>query len=232
MNKLLNKRCRHAFRSWLAITLLSIGCVPNLCMASDFFGLTPGIRAGGSMSRLQLNTTPDGIQNNFHPGFMVGATLAYDALPIVGLEIQAMYIEQGGELEGSIDVFGETFEGKAKFKVAYLTIPMLANFKMSGVTTRPYAKLGPQFGYRISANVEAADDTGLTVDNDIKEDTNSIDWSLYFAAGLEFPLTTVAAYVEVGYSFGIVDLFKVDQNLGEPVNAKNHVLAITAGLSY
>ena len=219
-------------RGLMTITLLSIGGFPSACTAADFFGVTPGIRAGGSLSRLSLNTTPDGIQNNFHPGFMVGATLAYDALPIVGLEIQAMYIEQGGELEGSIDIFNETFEGKAKFKVAYLTIPLLANFKASGVTVRPYAKLGPQFGYRISANVEAADATGFTVDNDIKDDTNSVDWSAYFAGGLEFPLTTVSAYIEVGYSVGFVDLFKVDQNIGEPLNAKNHVLAVTAGLSY
>jgi len=216
----------------LSAALLGGACSPPACVATEVFGLRPGIRAGASLSRLSLTATLPDVNNDFHSGFMVGATLAYEDLPVVGLETQVMYIEQGGELKGSIEVFGDRLEGSAKFKVAYLTVPLLVSFKAPGVTVRPYAKLGPQVGFRISANVEAKDTSNVSVENDIKDETNGVDWSLYFAGGVELPLTTVSAFVEVGYSFGFVDLFSRDQNLGQPVNAKNQVLAITAGLSY
>lgn len=212
--------------------LLGAWLLPGTCLGVDFMGFKPGIRAGGTIARLSLSSTPAGIDNQNHPGFLVGATLGYDELPVVGLELQVLYVEEGGELEGSIEFFGDTLEGQAKIKVSYLTIPLLANFKMPGTVVRPYAKLGPQVGFRISSNAELIPREGTSVETDIKDDTNVTDFSWYFAGGVEFPLTTMALSVEVGYSLGFTDLFERDQNIGEPLNAKNHVLFITAGLSY
>lgn len=225
--------CRRRGRRVAAIALLlGAWLVPATCLGIDFMGFKPGIRAGGTSARLSLSSTPDGVDNQHHPGFLVGATLGYDALPVVDLELQVLYVEHGGELEGSIDFLGDTLEGQAKIKVSYLTIPLLASFKMPGAVARPYARLGPQLGFRISANAELIPREGTSVETDIKDDTNVTDFSWYFAGGVEFPLTTMALSIEFGYSLGFTDLFERDQNIGEPLNATNQAFVITGALKY
>jgi hypothetical protein len=226
------QRGRRALVAIVAASLVCAWSAPATSAGFDVLGLQPGIRAGGSLARLSLSTKPDGVDNRWQPGFVVGATLAYDELPGVGLELQVLYSEQGGELEGSIELFGDTLDGQAKIMMAYLVIPLLASVKATGVTVRPYAKLGPQVGFRISSKAELSPVSGTSVETDIKEETNSVDFSLYFAAGLEFPLTTVSAHLEVGYSIGFTNLFKEAADVTDLVQGKNHVLGITAGLSY
>ena len=226
-----------SFARILAIACAGLcGVVPS-AHGVDFLGLDPGIRAGVSLSRLSLNTTPDGVDTQFHPGFLVGATLAYNRLPIVGLELQVAYFEQGGEFE--IRDFEFSFAGRdtivngqVKVKTSYLMIPFLVNVKAPGAIARPYAKVASQVGFRLAADAELEPIEGIIQENDLKDDTNVVDYSLYFAGGLEFPLTTFSAFVEVGYGLGLTDVFKEDQNLGGPVNAKNRVVAISVGLSY
>lgn len=218
----------------VALAILCAWSGPAASQGFDVLGVRPGIRAGGSMGRLSLSTKPEGVDSQWQPGFVVGATLAYEELPVVGLELQVLYFEQGGELEGSLELLNEVFEGQAQIRMAYLMIPFLANFKVREATVRPYAKLGPQVGFRISSKAElrSVDLTGGSLETDIKEETNSVDFSLYFAGGLDFPLTTVSAYLEVGYSVGFTDLFKATADVTDLFQGKSHALGITAGLSY
>ncbi|UCE02316.1 MAG: PorT family protein [Candidatus Latescibacterota bacterium] len=217
----------------IGIVLTTLGA-SLLCVAGAVAGpvVDVGGRIGVNVSSLAYGDMPNGITATSHTGYVVAGFVDLPFAPMMSAELGLALSERGGGVEGTLSLFGNDFTGKANARLLYLDIPLHLELSASLPSARPYLKFGPQLGILLSAKaeVESANLSQAQSEQDIKDDINDVDFQIYLAGGLEFPVSIVHGFVEVGYAWGLADVF-ADPDFAW-LQSQSRVLTISAGVRY
>lgn len=168
---------------------------------------------------------------NLKFGFVVGAEAEYGLAPNFSVAAGVLYSQQGcdfGEYKVSIpDQFGNIHEGgwsKNQSKVAYLNIPIVANYYLApGIAI----KAGIQPGFLLSAK-QKLDGIGETpsTDTDYKDACNTFDLSI--PIGISYESDNFV--IDGRYNLGLTKINK-ESISGEKDN-RNSVIQVTIGYKF
>lgn len=148
------------------------------------------------------------VKNEVSPsdGFDTKSRLEYGFgllvnLPIsngFGIQAQPMYLRKGGDIE--IDGFPENVSVSAD----YFELPILASYTYGSGNVKPYAIVGPSIGFLLNAKQKAS---FIPRDQeDIKDVTKSIDFSLVFGLGAKIKIGSPSLWVQANYFHGVANL--------------------------
>ena len=189
-----------------------------------------GVRGGANIASLSFENLSSAVtKEESHLGAFVAGYVEFPVLPLLSIEAGLSFGEQGGEIEGSGTFFNQTFSGKATVKLVYMHVPVLAKVTFNAGRVKPYVKAGPQLGILLSSNLEFDPTNGPTVERDTKKLTESVEFGLQFAGGVQFP-GSVGSFIEVGYDLGLTGISKEPWPLFTQV--QNRVLGVTAGFTF
>lgn len=141
------------------------------------------------------------------------------------LRPELLYSQKGAEAPLDAE---DAVATKAKFKVAYIDVPVLLQFEGTGTSeVRPNLYLGPSFGFKASCEVEGSGE-GLSVSMDCDEaemDIKSLEVGGVIGGGIVFPLGTIDATLGARYQHGFTDL-------ESDAAVRNRVLSFYVGIEF
>ncbi|MFD2552309.1 porin family protein [Bizionia sediminis] len=157
--------------------------------AQDF---SYGVKAGLNIATL----SGDDIENNDPKlGLHIGATGEYMVTEKFAIQADLLYSMQGLKQSGfeEINFNGETsrLDLESDVKLNYINLPIMFKYY---ITKGFNVELGPQVGFLVSAkaDVELKSTSSITgtetikIDQDIKDQTKSVDFALAFGLGYKF----------------------------------------------
>lgn len=176
-----------------------------LLLATSAFaqGLTFGVKGGINYATLSGD---DVVDAEWKLGFAAGAVAAFDVMDMLVIQGEVLYSMKGAEYEGDIST-----------DLTYIEIPVLLKYTipMEGMIA-PNLFIGPSIGIILSA--EAADE-------DIKDDTKSLDYGVVVGAGVDFDLGTGKVTVDARYNYGLTSI----DDSGEEFDIKNGGISAFVG---
>jgi opacity protein-like surface antigen len=176
-----------------------------------------GFCGGLNLAKLSFDPDLEGVDKSFRTAFGAGGVLDLRLAENVALHLEPMYLQKGVKLEGG----GE----EAKVKLAYIEVPVLFKIALGTSTTRPYLMAGPAIGFLLSSKLTNGGE------EDLKDQTEDIDFGLNFGAGLSFPAGTNTIFVEGRYALGLTDIAK--EGTGEEdEKVKTNGIQIMAGVTF
>ena len=139
-----------------------------------------------------------------------------------------MYSTQGAKSEYSFSESGISVDAEEKINLGYLNLPVMAKYFVAPGFS---IEAGPQVGFLLSAKNEysySASGFGITESSseeiDIKDDTESMDFSFNVGAGYEF---TENIFVQARYNFGLTNIAKDTEG-----DIKNGVIQVSVGYKF
>ena len=159
-----------------------------------------GVKGGLNLAKIN-STDPNAIRDNqtgWHGGLM-----AEIKLPILGIEVDALYSQTGSKVD---------FTGTVQdLKNTYITIPVLAKVYILKVLN---IHAGPQFSFLTSSKLE---------DFDYKEQLASNDLQIVFGAGVEFAML----HASLRYNLGVKD---INLDTAKNFDLKNNAVMLSVGI--
>lgn len=167
-----------------------------------------GVNGGLSLYNI---TKGDG---DYKAGFAAGVAVNIPVSNNFSIQPEALYQQQGAKAS-TADDFGNNV--KAKVKLGYVNIPVLAKYQFDNTNLSIYA--GPQLGILTSAKASSSTTiSGVSTsgDVDIKDNLNSIDFSGAYGLEYYFPINAGTKIVlNARYNTGFTNLIKNGNDDGE-----------------
>ena len=208
------------------ILLLSLMIILGVSVAVSQFGFKGGINIatlGGDDKALNPSEIDSTWTNlpSVDPSSKVGFTggISYKiSLPIVSIQIEALYTQKGAIYEATLPLIGS---GKATVNLEYIDIPVVA--KISPFTlplVHPYIEGGISYSFISSAKIKFESPLGSET-QDIKDDITKNDFSILIGIGVEVSILDV----NIRYMMGQTKIKK-----DEDLKRYNSGIMITAGI--
>ena len=187
-------------KTLIVLIAIGIAAFANAQKTKQDEGIKIGIKGGLNVSNLMGDVKDVAIRTSIHAG-IVAEIIVNDKFSI---QPELLYSGQGASA---------TFEGGGRYKLDYITLPVLAKFP---IAKNLYLETGPQVGFLISAKYK---------DNDSNEtipDTKAIDFGLN--AGLNYELNN-GVFFQARYNLGLTDI----GFYGDNERASNSVIQFSIG---
>ena len=187
-------------KTLIVFIAIGIGAFANAQKTKQDEGIKLGIKGGLNVSNLMGDVPDVAIRTSIHAG-LVAEIIVSDNFSV---QPELLYSGQGAS---------DTSEGGGRYKLDYITLPVLAKFPIAKSLS---LETGPQIGVLIS---------GKYKDNDSNKtitDTKAIDFGLN--AGLNYELNN-GVFFQARYNLGLTDIgFYGDNN-----RASNAVIQFSIG---
>ena len=175
------------------------------------FGATYGITSSN------MSVDPDsGDSFDSKLGFTIGGVIEYPINDNLNLRSGLSITQKGSEFNADILVL----KLESSTNLLYLTIPVLAQYKLNSAGNTPYGLGGLDIGILMSADLESkitGEFLGISFDSDtsfsIKDSLSSTDIALNIGAGYMMERGYSKIYVEILYSLGLLDINSVDDDV-------------------
>lgn len=152
-------------------------------------------------------------------GFQIGGFAEFKISDKFAIQPELMYSAQGGK-----ESYNEKgYEVEVFTKLGYINIPIMAKYYVAKSFS---LEAGPQIGFLTSAKGEMKAD-GESLEVDIKDEVESVDFGLNFGAGYDFTENITAG---LRYNFGLSNVAKTDA--GDDYEVKNSVFSISLGYKF
>ncbi len=178
-----------------------------LFIGSSAFAQIPfkvGIRGGLDIANLSFDPDlPSGWNKSSRLGYKFGAMAELGFIPMIALQIEAMYAQKGAEVETNVAVGNTTTNVKSTSTANVLEVPILLKFRLPvpGSIT-PYIFAGPNIAFILSSKLKA-EGNGQSIETDTKDETSSTNFAVDFGAGIEFKVAPFTSLLLDGrYSLG------------------------------
>jgi hypothetical protein len=176
--------------------------------------------------------------------FNIGGFVEYWFSPMFALQINILYNQKGAVIDGDLNEtiieqgieINVTANAEQELKLSYLSFPLLAKVAFGESNIKPYLIAGPEIGFLLSAENVAeatakAEAMGQTfgpyttsLEEDVKDDMETIELALDFGAGLSFSFGNIEVFADFIYSLGITKINKEEFIEGEDVKNQNIML--------
>jgi len=187
----------------VAILVLSAG--PSVAQP-----VTGGVKAGANFSKITFGEFDEDLDRK--TGLVIGAFITVPMTELFAFQPEMLYSVKGGKFE---QPDGDEF----KTNLNFLQIPLLFRANFAVGTFRPFAVVGPAFGFRTGANFDGPGEG----DVDITDDTNAVEFSGVIGGGLQFGLVSV----ELRYDHGFNDLDDI-----ESAEIKTRTFSVLVGFDF
>jgi len=197
--------------------LAFVVALPTLASAQSLSNLTGGVKGGlsfGDIPKVSQDFDDSGLDVGMRTGFIIGGFVTAPFSDYFGLQVEGLYTQKGFDGEDLNDSFGFHFD--------YIDIPVLLRLETSR-TGGFYALVGPSFNFLVTAKAVAEN----LEDVDIKDDTETFEMALVFAAGFRHKMFGI----EGRYMEGLTNIAKTP-DLGPDVDSKTRTFAILASLRF
>lgn len=165
-------------------------------------------------------------------GYHLGLVAEYMLTERFALQPEILYSAQGAKGEESYSFEGEQGNYEVDLKLNYINIPLLAKYY---VTEGFSLEAGPQIGFLLSADYDFTETYSFegetetfTGTEDIKDDMNSIDFSL--AVGLGYKLE-MGLFFNARYGIGLSNIHDLEDE-DEDFSQNNQVLQLSVGYMF
>ncbi|MFT5216374.1 MAG: hypothetical protein ACI83H_001496 [Glaciecola sp.] len=167
-----------------------------------------GVKAGANFATIGGDESDDfGSRTSFHFGVTAGISVSDN----FSIQPELVYSGQGASLD---------FEGvDADVELGYLNLPIMAQFQVADGFS---IEVGPQFGFLMSAKVEAEGE-----EEDIKDDLKGLD--LAAGVGINYAM---ASGLNIGarYNLGLSNLN--DGEDSDDISNQNNVFQVSIGYRF
>ncbi|PWB25628.1 porin family protein [Flavobacterium sp. HTF] len=184
-----------------------------------------GLKGGLNVSNFTGDT--EGADLKSRIGFNVGAFVAIKFSEKFTLQPEVLYSAQGANFENvgaEVDGMG-FYTGDIKFKLAYINIPVMFKYY---VAEKFNIEAGPQIGFLTTAKTATKlDGFSQTVEQDIKDSFETIDFGLNFGAGYDF---TEHFSAGARYNLGLSNIAKTES--GDDTKLHNSVFSLSIGYKF
>jgi hypothetical protein len=172
----------------------------------------------GAKVALNIASLTGDVENaSSYVGFQIGGFAEFKISEKFSIQPELMYSAQGGK--ESISEEGVEIEGISK--LGYINIPIMAKYYVAKSFS---LEAGPQIGFLTSAKGELKAG-GESIEVDIKDSVESIDFGLNLGAGYDF---TEKFSAGLRYNFGLSNLAK---DSGDD-SVQNSVFSISIGYKF
>jgi hypothetical protein len=157
-----------------------------------------GIVGGEDFANAQTLPSPfQGITAQGASGYILGIRSDAGLVPMFSLQTELLVTERSFQLpSGSVQNWGE--------HLTYLQVPILLKFSPLPGAVQPYAYLGPDIGFKLSASLDSGSSSGM----DASSLFNSVDLNLDAGLGIQFEILPVLwIFAEGRYSYGLVNVY-------------------------
>lgn len=232
--------------------IVMIWCMEGYTQTKPYsFGIRGGLNMANISQDLEDQTVfIEGIpfvldfnKKNYNT-YSMGGFFEYKINPMFAVQLNALYNMKGADIEtelsttiaDTIDVNG-TIE--QELKLAYLSFPLLGKLSFGNPAgIRPYLLAGPELSILLSA--EAKTEAVITASipgysqtlrdtqkDDIKDECESLEFAFNLGGGVEFPLSTMKAFIDARYGLGMSTVNKEGEE-----DFKNNVIYLNVGLTF
>ena len=196
----------------ISITTLVLILI-SVSTAQVKFGATYGITS----SNMSVDPEdPDDLSSDSKLGFTIGGVIEYPINDNLNLRSGLSITQKGSEFNA--DILGIKLESSTN--LLYLTIPVLAQYKLNSAGNTLYGLGGLDIGLLMSADLESkitGEFLWISFDSDtsfsIKDSLSSTDIALNIGAGYMMERGYSKIYVEILYSLGLLDIDSVDDDV-------------------
>lgn len=192
------------------------------CASLPLLATADNLLMGGGLNFSTTDASGDGIDHRARTGFNVG--LGYEKqLSPTFFYVPGINIETRGETMEGQTFFGRT---EATLKMLYLQIPVMAMVKVPMPPGSVQFFAGPSLGFNLASKAELSID-GDSETQDLKDQTNGVDFGLEFGMGLEIPFREGTFFIRPAYYIGLSEAldsgeklrnFKIQIGLGFPLS--------------
>lgn len=187
-------------KTLIVFITIGIAAFSNAQKTKQDEGIKLGIKGGLNVSNLMGDVKDVAIRTSIHAG-LVAEIIVSDNFSV---QPELLYSGQGASA---------TFEGGGRYKLDYITLPVLAKFPIAKSLS---LETGPQIGFLISSKYKDNES------NDKIEDLKTIDFGLN--AGLNYELNN-GVFFQARYNLGLTDIGIA----GDNNRASNAVIQFSIG---
>ncbi|WP_421872191.1 porin family protein [Marinoscillum sp.] len=199
----------------LKIVILTVLCT----LGSMAIAQKAGIKGGANFTNLYVDDVDD---ENMKIGFNAGFYYRNDITDNFAIQPEFLFTQKGSEIQ--YDNF--LGEGKYRFNLNYLEVPVLAVVKLGPINLHA----GPYLGFLVGANVKDVDDDGNI--NDVEEldrdDFNTLDTGVAAGVGFDFP----SGILGLRYNYGFQEIGQEGVAGEATENSKNSALQLYVGFDF
>ncbi len=195
-----------------------------------------GVLGGVHLSNLAIDPDPTDASLSSITQANIGGLVDFGLTPYASLQARCMYVPKGA----SLDDVADEIDLKATTTINYITVPLLLKIQADADKVRPYVVVGPELGFKVSAN--ASFTTAASVPGDIlnqleqeltdevNNNLKSPDVALDFGGGIEIPSGRVSVLIEGIYSLGLRNIAIPTE--GEEGSAKTRAFLFNVGIRF
>ncbi len=183
-----------------------------------------GIKGGLNSSNFSGDT--EGIDFKSRIGFNLGAFASVKLSEKITIQPEIFYSTLGAKAVNFTLVYDDMLlTGDVKFNLSYINVPVMIKYY---VADKFNIEAGPQIGFLTSAKTSTKlDGSSQTVDEDIKDSFESVDFGLNFGAGYDITNNISAG---IRYSLGLANIAKTEP--GDNSELKNNVFSLSVGYKF
>jgi opacity protein-like surface antigen len=180
-----------------------------------------GVCGGLNLASCDIDPSEGALETSNLTGFGFGGVLDYSMNGCIALHLEPMYLQKGTKADW--DVF------ELEDKLAYLEVPVMLKYSFGTREIRPYVIAGPTIGYLLSAKGKVTGG-GYSGEEDIKDETKSLDFGLAFGAGVSVPVSNHPIFLEARYAMGLTN---INDDPDDPdTDVKTKGIQILAGITF
>jgi hypothetical protein len=199
----------------LLVAILAVAATPT------FAQVTGAVKVGVNFGKISFEDTEDNFEGSSdnRTGLVIGAAVNVPVAPMFSFQPEFLYAQKGGK---NGDFTDNDPDVDASIEVDMVQIPLLLRAGATEGSFRPFVVAGPAFGFVTRAR-EKFDGFGVSEDNDIKDDVESVEVSGIIGGGIQFGRGSI----EYRYDHGFRDMDK--ESAGK---AKTRTHSILFGYSF
>jgi hypothetical protein len=207
-----------------AAGILGILAVAAMAGSARAGPLRYGVRAGVNLATIRGDFA-EFVDPKIEPGLAAGGFATLSVLPMLGLEMDVLYVQKGFKVEtlGSDDS-GNPVTAKGHLRLQYIDVPVVAKVALpSWGVLSTYLVGGPTVSFGLKAKGEVAG--GL--EEDLTSDMKKVVFGATGGLGLKLGSGPVSFGLESRYSTDFGDLWDLEGN----VESINQGVSITGWVS-
>lgn len=182
-------------------------------------GLSIGVKAGvtsGDIPSISSSLDDFGGSTSARIGYAAGGFVMVPLVGGISIQPEVLYTQKGVRFDEG------PAETNVRIKLDFVDVPILARYTF-GQVIRGYLIAGPSLNFNVSATASAGF-LGLSGDDDISDDVESVEVAFVFGGGIELG----PVLLEARLSEGLTDLAKGEAD--GPI--KSRTFLILAGLRF
>ncbi|HLW30757.1 MAG TPA: porin family protein [Aequorivita sp.] len=209
--------------------ILLLATVVVFTLSAQSQEIRMGAKAGVNFANMSFNPD-DGEDFKSRTSFHIGGLVEIPITEKFSVQPEILYSSQGSQLKYSEEFMGERISSEIKYKLDYLSIPVMAKYY---VIDGLGLEAGPQFGILVSAKGDyefsgmGMSDSGT---EDIKDELKTLDIGLGFGASYRLDM---GVFFGARYVLGLTDISdNTDVDFEDEVKVKNNVFQLSVGYTF